>query len=173
MRLNGNSPATKVKVFFCALAVAAAAIAPGTAVARGPKPGRGWDRGGGHVRQLPRGHRQTVVRGNRYYYNHGRFYRPGPRGYRRVRPPFGAIVNGLPIGFSIMVAAGLTYYSYLGVYYRRAPAGYVVVSAPPVVVSAPPRGGGPFPRHGSARHPVFGERAGDRRELERAPGAGL
>ena len=145
MSLKGNSPAIKVKALVCALTLAAAAFAPGVSLARGPGDGRGGgpgpDRGwgsGGYVRHLPPGHRHTNFRGHRYYYNHGRFYRPGPRGYIRVGPPIGAIVAALPINFATLVVGGFTYYSYLGVYYQRVPSGYVVVETPPTVVTAPP-----------------------------------
>ena len=125
----------RLRRLICLLLIAAA-FTPQWSLAQGPGHDRG--RGGGYVRHLPPGHRQTVWKGNRYYYNHGRFYQHGPQGYWRVRPPVGAMVAGLPVGFAAVVLGGLTYYSYLGVYYRRVPTGYMVVEPPAGMVVAPP-----------------------------------
>ena len=78
------------------------------------------------------------MRGDRFYYHGGRFYRPGPRGFVVVGAPIGAVLAAPPVGYTVLMAGGVTYYSYLGVYYQRIPAGYVVVEAPATVVAAPP-----------------------------------
>jgi uncharacterized protein YgiM (DUF1202 family) len=118
----------RLRRLICLLLIAAA-FTPQWSLARSPQ--------SGPVPNLPRGHREVVVRGNKYFYHGGHFYRPAPRGYMPVRAPIGAVLPALPVGFAVGAAAGVTYYSYMGVYYRRIPAGYVVVE-PPVVVAAPP-----------------------------------
>lgn len=91
----------------------------------------------GWARTLPPRHSVVVLRGARYHYYHGRFYRPGPIGFFMVMPPIGAIVTELPIGYHTVLVAGISYYDYENVYYTDCPTGYVVVPAPAVVVAAP------------------------------------
>lgn len=150
-------------IFLLALAGVAGPAAP--AAARQP----GWDghdgRGGQEYRgdgrhggpgypgpvygRPPQGHVVVRYHGNPYYYHHGYWYRPYPRGgYVVVRPPVGLFLAALPIGFATLMIGGVAYYNYAGVYYRTAPGGYVVVDppadyvvtapAPPVVVQQPP-----------------------------------
>jgi len=93
----------------------------------------GW-RGG-----LPPGHDVMVLRGARYHYWHGSFWRPGPVGFFMVMPPIGAIVTVLPVGYRPVIYAGVSYYYYDNIYYTDAPTGYVVVPPPAekVVVQQP------------------------------------
>jgi len=114
------------------------AWAPLPSLARGPQDRPAPPGPPRHVTRLPPGHREVIVRGDRFYYHGGHFYRPGPRGYFVVGAPIGAVVTTLPVGFTMLVVGGVTYYSYLGAYYQRIPAGYVVVEAPPTVVAPAP-----------------------------------
>ncbi len=84
----------------------------------------------GWARTLPAHHTVVTLRGARYHYYHGRFYRPGPFGFFMVMPPIGAIVTVLPDGYSTVIVGGISYYSYDSVYYTECPTGYVVVPAP-------------------------------------------
>ena len=100
-----------------------------------------YDRGHHHgwTRLLPPRHEVVVVRGSRYHYYDGRFYRPGffGFGFSIAIPPLGAIVTSLPFGYRTIVVTGTPYYCYDDVYYRPYSGGYIVVPAPaaaPVVV---------------------------------------
>lgn len=84
----------------------------------------GWRRG------LPPRHDVMVLRGAKYHYWHGSFWRPGPMGFFMVAPPIGAMITVLPIGHRPVIYAGVTYYYYDNVYYTDAPTGYVVVPPP-------------------------------------------
>jgi len=90
------------------------------------------DRRGGWFRSLPSRHEVVMVRGEKYHYNNGRFYRPWFFGFTVVVPPIGAIVTVLPFGHRAIIAAGVPYYYYDDVYYRPCPSGYIVVPAPVV-----------------------------------------
>ena len=82
MILNANSPAMKVKSLVCALAVTAAMVVAGHGIgpgARGPGGGPGWGVAAGMSVICHAATGQVMVRGNRYFYHHGRFYRPGPQ----------------------------------------------------------------------------------------------
>jgi hypothetical protein len=94
----------------------------------------GWRRG------LPPRHDVIVMRGSRYHYYNGSFWRPGPVGFFMVMPPIGAMVTVLPMGHRTVVYGGVSYYYYDNVYYTDAPSGYVVVPAPAenVVVAPAP-----------------------------------
>jgi len=87
---------------------------------------------GGWSNPLPSRHEVIVVRGKKYHYNEGRFYRPWffGFGFTVAIPPIGAIVNILPFGHRTIIVAGATYYCYDDVYYMLCPSGYVVVPAP-------------------------------------------
>jgi len=96
-----------------------------TTVHHGPRPGR-------EVVSLPARHQTIRVRGTRYYYHGGVFYRPRhPGGFVTVAAPLGAVVS-LPVGAVRVVIGGFSYYTLGGVYYQRVPAGYAVVPAPAV-----------------------------------------
>jgi hypothetical protein len=84
------------------------------------------------VRVQKKAYRPVVVKGHRYFYRQGFFYRHGPRGYVRERAPIGAAIVSLPFGFRTVGIGGGLYFEFGGTYYRRMPQGYVVV-APPVV----------------------------------------
>ncbi len=75
-------------------------------------------------------HVPVVVRGHRYSYRDGIFYRKGLRGYIAVQAPLGAVIVSLPIGSHTVVAGGTRYHVYGGVYYRHIPEGYAVVKKP-------------------------------------------
>ena len=79
------------------------------------------------ARVLPRGHVPMTVRGHRYYYHHGLFYRHHRSNFVLVAPPIGAIVPLLPLGFLTIMLGGMAYYCYEGLYYRECPSGYIVV----------------------------------------------
>jgi hypothetical protein len=84
----------------------------------------------GWARSLPRHHDVVVLRGARYHYYNGRFYRPGPIGFFMVMPPIGAVVTVLPTGHRTVIYGGISYYSYDNVYYTDSSDGYVVVPPP-------------------------------------------
>lgn len=93
--------------------------------------------------RLPSGCVEVYHGADRYYYRHGTYYRPGPRGYVVVRPPFGVVVRDLPPRYTRVVVASGEYYRYDDIYYRRGPGGYVVCDTPvefapaPVATAAP------------------------------------
>ena len=93
----------------------------------------------GWARNLPPKHNVVVLRGAKYHYYGGRFYRPGPIGFFMVMPPIGAIVTVLPVGHRMVLVGGITYYYSENVYYTDCTDGYVVVPQPAkvTVVSAP------------------------------------
>ena len=91
----------------------------------------------GWARTLPQKHSVVVLRGSRYHYYGGHFYRPGPIGFFMVMPPIGAIVTILPAGHRTVIVGGISYYYYDSVYYTDSPDGYVVVPAPANVTVAP------------------------------------
>ncbi|MFH1035123.1 MAG: DUF6515 family protein [Pseudomonadota bacterium] len=101
-------------------------------------PSGAWAEGAHYLDRLPRGHVDVTVRGARYFYHGGYFYQHGPRGYLRVRPPLGAVVEILPLGIATLAVAGVTYHTFGGVYYRQVPTGYVVVAPPTGVAVASP-----------------------------------
>ena len=84
----------------------------------------------GWARSLPSHHTVVVLRGARYHYWGGRFYRRGAIGFFIVTPPIGAVITLLPDGFNTVIVGGIRYYYFDGVYYTDAPTGYVVVPAP-------------------------------------------
>jgi hypothetical protein len=84
----------------------------------------------GWARSLPKKHDVVVLRGAKYHYSHGRFYRPGPFGFFMVMPPIGAIVTVLPTGYRTVVYGGVHYYYDNNVYYTNSSDGYVVVPPP-------------------------------------------
>ena len=81
------------------------------------------------------GPREVVtVRGERYYYHNGRFYRPGWFGFEFAIavPPIGAVVTFLPTGHRTIIVGGVKYYHYSDSYYTACPSGYIIVPAPSV-----------------------------------------
>lgn len=86
---------------------------------------------------LPRGAVRVHVGRDHYYYHRGVYYRPTPRGYVIVRPPYGARVRVVPRSYVRVVIGGSVYYRDADIYYRAAPGGYYEVVEPPVVVTAP------------------------------------
>ncbi|MCX5656814.1 MAG: DUF6515 family protein [Candidatus Omnitrophica bacterium] len=90
-----------------------------------------WDRG-----RSRGGSREVVtVRGERYHYHDGRFYRPGWFGLELAIgvPPIGAVVTFLPSRHRTIISGGVAYYYYSDIYYTACPSGYIVVPAPAVV----------------------------------------
>ena len=84
----------------------------------------------GWARTLPKHHSVVVLRGSRYHYYGGRFYRPGPFGFFMVMPPIGAVVTILPTGYRTVVYGGVSYYYEDNTYYTDSSDGYVVVPPP-------------------------------------------
>lgn len=84
----------------------------------------------GWARTLPPKHEVIMVRGDRFHFHGGRFYRPAPFGFFVVPPPMGAFVTFVPMGHRIVMVGGINYYFYEGIYYQPVPSGYVVVPAP-------------------------------------------
>ena len=84
------------------------------------------------VRSLPARHEVVEVRGERFHYHQGRFYRPGwfGFGFSIASPPIGAVVTYLPYGSRTVVYAGVPYYNYEDTYYTECSDGYCVVPAP-------------------------------------------
>lgn len=93
---------------------------------------RGHDRNYG--RGNKHGHEMVVVNHHRYYYDDGRFYRPGWFGFRFSIgvPPVGIVISYLPDRHRTLIVGGTTYYYCDNVYYKPVPQGYVVVPAPVV-----------------------------------------
>jgi len=95
----------------------------------------------GWKRELPPRHEVIVLRGARYHYSHGRFYRPGPFGFFMVNPPIGVFISILPPVHRTIIVGGINYYYAEEVYYTDTVGGYVVVPPPvqkiTVVESAP------------------------------------
>ena len=75
-------------------------------------------------------HVPVVVRGQRYFFGDGIFYRQGPRGYIAVGAPIGAVIVSLPIGSHTVMVGGVGYNVHGGVYYRHVTQGYEVVKRP-------------------------------------------
>lgn len=75
-------------------------------------------------------HVPVVVKGHRYFFSNGGFYRKGLSGYIAVQAPLGAFIVSLPIGSHSVVVGGTRYHVYGGVYYRQEPRGYEVVKKP-------------------------------------------
>ncbi|MDD5120900.1 MAG: hypothetical protein PHR84_06300 [Candidatus Omnitrophica bacterium] len=80
----------------------------------------------------PQYRREAATNHRRYYYQQGRFYRPGWFWFKVAvtPPPIGAIVAVLPFGHRAIIVGGFTYYNYDNLYYRACPRGYIVVAAP-------------------------------------------
>lgn len=87
-------------------------------------------RTGAVVNVLPRSHRVVSVRGSRYFYAGGRFYRRSGNRYAVVVAPIGAVVPVLPAGFVAVGIGPRRYFHLGGVYYRKADQGYVVIEKP-------------------------------------------
>ena len=86
-----------------------------------------------HYRQAhhaPAKYVPVVVRGQRYFFGDGIFYRQGLRGYIAVQAPIGAVIVSLPIGSDTVMVGRMGYNVYGGVYYRHVPQGYEVVEKP-------------------------------------------
>jgi hypothetical protein len=84
------------------------------------------------MRTLSRARLIVSVGRDRFYYDQGRFFRPGTYGYMWVAAPFGARIPRLPLGFTIRYYSGRPYYYCAGTYYTYdAPAGDYVVTNPP------------------------------------------
>lgn len=102
---------------------------------------RGWPQSqhsSRHVVMLPPRHEVVAVRGRRFHYHDGRFYRQGFFGFDVVLPPLGAVVAVLPSGHRTVIVRGVTYYDYDDVYYLSSPSGYMVVADPTVYNYAAP-----------------------------------
>ena len=84
----------------------------------------------GWARTLPPRHEIIELRGARYHYSHGRFYRPGPFGFFMVNPPVGIFVSILPPVQRTIIVGGISYYYADEVYYTDTIGGYVVVPPP-------------------------------------------
>ena len=86
----------------------------------------------GWTRSLPPRHENVEVRGRRYHYHEGRFYRRAwfGFGFDVVAPPIGAVVTVVPDSCQTVVYGGTPYYYYDDVYYAECPSGYVVVQTP-------------------------------------------
>ena len=89
-----------------------------------------------HGRHTGPAYQPVVVKGDRYFYRGGRFFRSGPKGYVAVRAPLGAVIAGLPAGFRVVVSGGESYFVFGGICYRKVHAGYMVVAPPPGVTVA-------------------------------------
>jgi hypothetical protein len=86
-----------------------------------------------HYRQAhhaPAKHVPVVVKGQRYFFLGGTFYRKGLHGHIGVQAPLGAVIVSMPIGSHTVVVRGTRYHVYGGVYYRHVPHGYKVVKKP-------------------------------------------
>lgn len=98
----------------------------------------------GHsARVLPPAHLTLNHSGDRYYFHHGSWYRPGPVGYVVVRPPIGIFVPALPPFFTTVWVGSSLYYYANDVFYRPVVGGYTVAVPPAdavVVAEAPAPG---------------------------------
>jgi hypothetical protein len=92
------------------------------------------------VRALPAGHLVIAHGPNRFYYQAGVWWRPGPAGFVVVRPPIGLVIPVLPPAYTTVWIGGAPYYYANDVYYASAPGGYVVAEPPmnAPAVQAPP-----------------------------------
>jgi hypothetical protein len=75
----------------------------------------------------PRGYVSLELRGARFFYHHGLFFRRINSGLVIVAPPIGVVVPFLPIGYVTLRFGGWDYYYMDGVYYRPCPSGYLTV----------------------------------------------
>ena len=75
---------------------------------------------GHHIRALPPSHTRISVRGKRYHYDRGEYYRTdrGTSGYVVVHAPIGARVNSLPPGY-ISFGVGPHRYHYVNLLYSK------------------------------------------------------
>jgi len=92
-----------------------------------------YPRPGYVARDLSRHHRIIRYRSERFYYDGGIWYRPGPGGYVVVTPPFGVVVPLLPPFYTTIWVGNVPYYYADGVYYRwlAGEQAYVVSEPPP------------------------------------------
>lgn len=83
-------------------------------------------------RNYPHKREVVVVRGAKYHYYGGKFYRPNifGLGIAISIPPIGAIVTYLPSGHKRIITNNGVYYYYDDIYYTGCTGGYVVVPAP-------------------------------------------
>jgi hypothetical protein len=84
-------------------------------------------------RTLPSGYRPYYWGGQRFYFNAGVWYAPGPAGFIVTRPPIGLTISVLPPYYSTLWFGGVPYYYADDVYYVWRPAvnAYVVSDPPP------------------------------------------
>ncbi len=77
---------------------------------------------------------------DRYFFQGGVWYRPGPRGYMVIRAPIGIGLPVLPPDYSTVWVDGVAYYYANNVYYAGNPGSYVVVAPPTHYVERPDAG---------------------------------
>ena len=84
------------------------------------------------VKRVPSKRKRIIVRGAKYYYHRGIFYRPGPWGYMVVGAPIGARVRRLPPAYIKVRVGPVVYFYHYGAFYKRhrRKGRYVVVRAP-------------------------------------------
>jgi len=83
-----------------------------------------------HTHHKQAKHAPVIVKGHRYFFFNGGFYRKGLHGYVAVNAPLGCIILSLPVGSHSVVVGGTRYHVYAGVYYRHVLKGYEVVRKP-------------------------------------------
>lgn len=71
------------------------------------------------VAALPRGHKEVVVGGAKYFVHQGVVYAPGSRDgtFVVVRPPPGIVVTHLPVDYTVVEVGDRSYYYYDDCYY--------------------------------------------------------
>ena len=72
---------------------------------------------GHRLNTLPRGYLSFTLRGGRYYYQSGVYYRHRGTGYVVVPAPIGAYINVLPYGYRTFYFGGIPYFYASGAYY--------------------------------------------------------
>jgi hypothetical protein len=84
------------------------------------------------VRDLPGGYRPYFFHGDRYFFDGGVWYAPGPAGFVVIGPPAGLFVATLPAFYTTVWLGGVPYYYANDVYYqwRADQNGYLVVDPP-------------------------------------------
>ena len=93
-------------------------------------------RGGGRmghtsvVKKLPLGHAKLHVKGDRYFYNKGVFYRRSKGGHAIAHARIGAVVRRLPRGHKGFRTSSGKYFRHNGVFYVKVRRGYRVVAPP-------------------------------------------
>jgi hypothetical protein len=106
---------------------------------------------------LPSGYRPYYWGGQRYYFNAGVWYAPGPAGFFVTRPPFGLTISVLPPYYSTVWFGGIPYYYADDVYYVWRPDVNAYAVAEPPADADNPGGAAPPPGDNFFVYPKNGQ----------------